>query len=98
MAGYGVSGAETPLVSALVRAGIRHGRAVAFERALDDHPFCGISGTMLGALIAILVAESAGTPTPPKSCSATSMPAGAVPAQQTFEYHRDRLAKAAIRM
>lgn len=75
MAGYGDFGRETPLVSALVRAGIRHGRAAAFERALDDHPFCGISGTMLGRLIEILISESASTPMPPESSSATSVPA-----------------------
>ena len=42
---------ETPLVRKLMEAGLKHGRAVSFERCLDDANFCGISGSFLAVLM-----------------------------------------------
>lgn len=44
---------NTPLVEALTSVGISARRAEAYERLLDDHPFVGISGMKLGALVTL---------------------------------------------
>lgn len=88
-------GVETPLVSALVRAGIRHGRAAAFERCLDDHPFAGISGTLLGSLVQGLLDEALRTTPPPESSSTTARAAAKPGTQDYFTFHKQRLARLA---
>lgn len=50
---------NTPLVLALTSVGISPRRAEAFERLLDDHPFCGISGIKLGELVKLYGAKEA---------------------------------------
>jgi hypothetical protein len=42
---------NTPLVLVMISAGIHPRRAEAFERLLDDHPFVGISSTVLARII-----------------------------------------------
>jgi hypothetical protein len=44
---------DTPLVLVLMQAGITQQRAAAFERCLDDRPYCGISGAKLAILISL---------------------------------------------
>lgn len=58
---------ETGLVRALMRSGLKHGRAVAFERWLDDARPCGVSGSFLHALMMVHAALPAEAPSAPKS-------------------------------
>jgi hypothetical protein len=64
---------ETPLVEALMTAGLRHGRAVHFERWLDDANPCGISGSFLAALFATYAANHTARHRPPESPAAPSV-------------------------
>lgn len=74
MAGDVDMGRETPLVSALQRAGVRHGRAVAFERFLDDHHYAGFSADFLARVMMVLVRQGVQPAGAPESRSATPKP------------------------
>lgn len=50
---------DTDLVEALTSVGVSERRAAAFERCLDDRPFCGISGILLGKFIKLYGAKQA---------------------------------------
>jgi hypothetical protein len=72
MARYDLTLAETPLVKALVTAGLRQRRAVSFERWLDDQRPCGISSCFLAALMSTYASnyrERTSTPEGPDSAS-----------------------------
>jgi hypothetical protein len=63
---------ETPLVEALMTAGLGHRRAVCFERMLNDANFVGISADFLAALMATYAANrehAAGAPEAPAAPS-----------------------------
>jgi hypothetical protein len=64
---------ETPLVEALMTAGLRHGRAVHFERWLNDANPCGVSGDFLAALMATYAANRTARPSAPESPAAPSV-------------------------